>query len=59
MYAIRSYYDLEKAAYLRLSADTEQYKDRIYVMIKDTGPTSPSIAQGDVYDHNAKELIIV
>lgn len=48
---------LEKAGYLRLSSDADNYRERIYTMLKDTGPKSPSIVNGDVYDHNNKELI--
>lgn len=47
---------LEKAKYLRLSKDAKEYKDRIYTLIKNTGAKSPSIVNGDVYDHNTKSF---
>lgn len=46
---------LESAKYIRLENEAKEYKDRTYTFIKDTGIKSPSIINGDVYDHNTKE----
>ncbi len=46
---------LKSAQYIRLENEAQEYKDRIYTFIKDTGIKSPSIVNGDIYDHNTKE----
>ncbi len=46
---------LQSAKYIRIENEAKEYKDRIYTFIKDTGIKSPSIVNGDVYDHNTKE----
>lgn len=47
---------LENAQYIRLDSDNGEYKDRIYTFIKNTGIKSPSIINGEVYDHNTKSF---
>lgn len=46
---------LESAKYIRIENEAQEYKDRIYTFVKDTGIKSPSIINGDIYDHNTKE----
>ncbi len=51
---------LEMAGYIRLEeVERNQYVERVYVMLKDTGPICPSMVNGNMYDHNIKENIDV
>lgn len=48
---------LEKAGYVRLENDPEEYRDRAYTLMKDTGVKSPSIINHAIYDYNTEEVV--
>lgn len=51
---------LELAGYIKLNEATfGAYTDRWYSLVKDTGLVAPSAVNGEVYDHNTGETIII
>ena len=47
---------LEKAGFLELVSDKGSYKEWSYRLILNTGPQSPSVIRGEIYDHNTKKF---